>query len=133
MKKKESEIKIEDLTATKLNLEELILDYAPIHFGFFSITFIMVKEVNRNRGYGSEAMRKICDFADQNTLAIQLTADSIYGTPLPVLHKFYTKFGFEKESETSQSYLRKPQYNKEYSEWKKSGKNLITSKKSYIF
>lgn len=67
---------------------------------FVSIDEVFVPEAQRGRGYGSDAMRQIVDWADGNGVHLQLAADSsVRGAKGSAaadkrLIQFYKRFGF---------------------------------------
>ena len=59
-----------------------------------TISIIIIKENFRNKGYGTEILNKICWYADENKLQIQLTPTQYFGSDMNKLILFYKKFGF---------------------------------------
>lgn len=56
---------------------------------------IVVDKQHRGAGYGSDAMRALCSWADENEYTVALTPDSSLGaTSAPRLVRFYKRFGF---------------------------------------
>jgi hypothetical protein len=49
----------------------------------------------KKRGFGSELMQRICDFADVQEKHITLLPVANSGMPLKKLHAWYERFGFE--------------------------------------
>ncbi len=63
--------------------------------GTITIGNISLPENLRGQGIGSEVMRSLCNYADQENLQLALTPDLVYGgSSLKRLRSFYAGFGF---------------------------------------
>lgn len=102
-------------TKEELDLEEFSLNM--IH-GNIMIFMLIVKKENQKKGTGSEALRRLVDFADQHGKRIILSPaepDDDWGTTSRSrLVKFYKRFGFyenkgrKKDFSISNSMIREP-------------------------
>ena len=70
-----------------------------IRDGNLHLHTIQIERSQRNLGYGTQVLRKLCDFADQNKLSITLTPDSSLGGNKRRLEKWYRTFGFKKNKD----------------------------------
>lgn len=65
------------------------------------LSILVVQYKNRNKGYGSEFMKRFVELADQEKFDIFLTPDDSYAEDEDMnkaqLTKWYKKFGFEKK------------------------------------
>lgn len=76
---------------------------------------VFIPKENRNKGLGSEFMWALCEFADSIRITITLTPDVSYGgSSVSRLTRFYTRFGFVKNSgrnrnfKTRETMIRRP-------------------------
>lgn len=60
------------------------------------IDLIEVRPGFRRTGIGSQVLKEILKICQQKRLLVTLTPDNGFGTPLEILHRFYSKAGFEK-------------------------------------
>jgi GNAT superfamily N-acetyltransferase len=58
------------------------------------LVLIRIRKTKRNKGYGSEVMKEIIQYAEENNIPIYLTATSMMGSNINKLHSFYLKLGF---------------------------------------
>lgn len=98
---------------------------------------IRIFDEHKRKGYGTEAMNKLVDFADSNGYTISLTPSSSYGTSKSVLKKWYESLGFiynkgrDKNFEISDLMYRLPKSSeKELEEEKKKKKKRKKKKKN---
>ncbi len=76
---------------------------------------ILIPKENRNRGLGSKYMQALCKLADSLNIHLALTPDTSHGgSSVARLTKFYSQFGFVKNSgrkrnfKTRETMLREP-------------------------
>lgn len=77
---------LEKLFNVQLSLSEL--------GDIISLNKIIIPEEQRGTGIGTEVMKRIIDYADENQKIISLTPTEDYGGKKSKLIKFYKKFGF---------------------------------------
>ena len=65
------------------------------------LSIIDVYQGYRKQGVGSKVMTELCSFADHNNIILGLTPIPDYGVSKTALLKFYKKFGFKKNNDTS--------------------------------
>lgn len=69
------------------------------------LSYLYIEKEFRKQGIGTELMKQLCKYADENNYRIVLIPYKIDSTPKTKLIKFYKKFGF-KQDETEM--FRKP-------------------------
>lgn len=62
---------------------------------FIYLLFIEVKDKVRGKGFGTNAINKIINYANKKKKPIILTATDAVGTDINKLIKYYKKFGFK--------------------------------------
>ncbi len=72
------------------------------------LDLIMVDENKRRRGYGTQVMNRIVDYADRNRMYIYLTPSGDYGSNVRRLKKFYKRFSFKKTKNRMFGMVREP-------------------------
>jgi len=72
------------------------------------LDLIFIDEEKRLRGYGTQVMEKILDYADRYRMRIYLTPSSDYGSNLRRLKKFYKRFNFKRARSRLFSMIREP-------------------------
>lgn len=117
-------LNVEDLdnfarrTADQLGLHKFVLSLHPdetIHLA----SLVVSQEVGRSQGSGTEAMKRLIEFADKNdcrlTLSVGLKDDYHGTTSRARLVRFYKRFGFyenkgrNKDFSVSASMIREPE------------------------
>ena len=80
----------------KSYIEELII----IRVDDFTIQLSIIKLFDEYTGcgIGKKILNDICDFADLHQYQVELVASSSYGVKPKSLYKFYTGFGFVRDS-----------------------------------
>lgn len=78
-----------------------------------TLSRIVIKKENRNKGTGTNVMNEICEFADQNNYKIVLSPSSDFGGSKSRLFAFYHGFGFKKYKgyDFRESMIREPNVN----------------------
>lgn len=66
---------------------------------YLYIVSIVVDKNMRGAGIGGKVMGDIIQYANDNKIAITLTPEETFGTPIKVLNKFYKKYGFVKNTD----------------------------------
>ena len=61
-----------------------------------AINLSKIISTEKNKGVGTEVMKRICSFADSHSLEIILTPSSDFGGSIRRLEQFYKRFGFKK-------------------------------------
>jgi len=67
----------------------------------FELIDIVIRK-EKEKGLGTELMKKIIDFCDKNKLKIELRASDFYGSSIDRLISFYKKFGFVEGNDINQ-------------------------------
>lgn len=65
---------------------------------YIELSMISIKKEHRNRGYASEIMKRLCQYADQKSLPILCSPEvpeENKGLSYSALIKFYENFGFQ--------------------------------------
>jgi len=77
---------------------------------FIILDELIVPDKLKGKGYGGRLMDDLCEYADDERLAVIVEAGDGYGTPLNELITFYSKWGFQPFEEMSNR-------NTEHSKW----------------
>jgi len=77
----------DNLHKIKYNIRKIEGNY------IFELIDIVIRK-EKEKGLGTELMKKIIDFCDKNKLKIELRASDFYGSSIDRLISFYKKFGF---------------------------------------
>jgi GNAT superfamily N-acetyltransferase len=81
----------------------------------FVLEKIVVKEEERGKGSGTEAMKRLMDWADKSGQTVALTPDPVHGGNKKRLIEFYKRFGFKpnkgknKDFRFQETMIREPQ------------------------
>jgi predicted GNAT family acetyltransferase len=88
------------------SIEEMGVDsFITENKGVIDLSQIIIPKNKRKQGIGSDAMKKITDYADETKQTIKLTPSTDYGaTSVSRLKKFYKKFGFVENKGRNKDY-----------------------------
>ena len=87
--------------ASKISLDDIKNKYPNVDLDIYStpkgltLSKIAVPKESRSEGVGSNVMKDIINYADENNLSIALTPDNSFGGSKTRLKSFYKKFGFK--------------------------------------
>jgi GNAT superfamily N-acetyltransferase len=82
------------VTAVLTRLEGQVSSDYIVDDGVMRIALIYVPAAQRRQGLGTAELRRLIQLADDRGWSIELTADSVFGMPLPELAAWYTRHGF---------------------------------------
>jgi GNAT superfamily N-acetyltransferase len=101
--------KFKDATVKQCHLESLWLlrKKGGAHKGALFLNLISVQPEYRGQGYGQDALKRICCYADVNSVSILLIPSGSYGSSLPRLVRWYESFGFKGYCNNSFMMIRK--------------------------
>lgn len=79
----------------KNKILDLRLDHCTDEYGeYIYLKCIIIKESQKNKGYGSTIMSEIINLADDNNVRIVLIVTDMFGSEIDRLYGFYRKLGF---------------------------------------
>jgi predicted GNAT family acetyltransferase len=69
-----------------------------------SITISLIVSKEKNKGFGSDLMKDIINYANENNKIIKLTPDNSFGTSILKLKKWYKSFDFVENKGRNKDY-----------------------------